>query len=582
MSLCLLCADETTIFGELECGHVTCWKCALRYRFKVNTAEGKEKAKLCCQCQTPSEKLWIYKNKKGSVRDPVWGVLCEDEDVLQEIKYLRDLFCPLYETCGVDYSFGSTGELRSHLLNKHQVTFCPVCLSEKPLFVSEQQLYTKAQLKLHESVRETCSKDPSNFRGHPKCHFCNMNMYDNEALTAHMQDAHILCELCERSDSAPKYLFYPNLTKLVQHWRESHHYCEKCHSKYEGDEQHHPTEWVFGSNIDLSVHNQKVHSTGNTKKGTKVDVGFGFGFGASSYDTNQGNTSHSSDRGGNRDDYANGADSIRFSMGKGREIVYSLSLPVPESEEGKGGKGGRGVSGQEGGKGRGRGRGGRSPKRDSHPTRSPPPPQPTESEKSRNLELMKKMKTLLGDDVAKFNQFRVISSEFLKGNMQSAEYYDKLQLYFGGSLSDIFSDLVDLLPDANKRQGLRLVHNTANSKEKGIPDTPPTTVPAADPKKLLQQQLQEFKKQQQPHSKSPSRSSNNWLDKAKKNPTGAGGGTAVVQRSVTPPPARVAETDPSDFPTLGGDKKKKPTKMPKIGKQDPKGNIWAQKAMQRK
>ena len=255
MTLCLLCADNMTMYGELECGHKTCWKCALRYRYKVNTIHEKEKAKLCCQCQTPSDKLWIYKNKKGSVKDPVWGVLCEDEDVLQEIRFLRDLYCPLYEQCGTDWSFKSTGELRSHLLGTHQVTFCPVCVLEKPQFISEQQLYSKAQLRLHESITDVCDKDPSNFRGHPPCHFCNNNQYDSETLYKHMQEKHILCEFCERSDSSRSLLYYAGMDELVQHWRSSHHYCEKCHSKHQGDTQHHPSEWVFASTIDISVHN---------------------------------------------------------------------------------------------------------------------------------------------------------------------------------------------------------------------------------------------------------------------------------------------------------------------------------------
>ena len=267
-------------------------------------------------------------------------------------------------------------------------------------------------------------------------------------------------------------------------------------------------------------------------------------------------------------------------MAKGREIVYNFGLPSPDEERGNGGKGGRGVSRQEGGgKGKGRGRGGRSPKRDNRPSRSPPPPQPSQNEKARNLELMKKMKTLLSDDVSKFNQFRVISSEYLKGNMQSAAYYDKLQLFFGGTLDEIFSDLVDLLPDANKRQGLRLVHNTANSKEKGVPDAPPT--PATDPRAVLQQQLHDYKHHQS-HSTSPSRgnNNNNWLDKAKRNTSGTG---PTAPRSITPPPTSGVETNPAEFPTLGGNKKK--PKMPKslAPKSAAKGgSIWTQKAMQRK
>eukprot|EP01063_Lacrimia_lanifica_P036288 TRINITY_DN7154_c0_g1_i1.p2 TRINITY_DN7154_c0_g1~~TRINITY_DN7154_c0_g1_i1.p2 ORF type:complete len:336 (+),score=88.53 TRINITY_DN7154_c0_g1_i1:54-1061(+) len=262
MDMCLLCAEDQALFAVYGCGHNSvCYKCALRMRFMTRYKKKDEHKRLLCpECQTSSDTLHIVRCEdrdselgKG-LEDPKWkGVFGADKDILQDINFLRGLYCPLWEECGVEEEFKNLDALRAHMNKKHGATLCGVCFEMRPLFLSEHMLYTPKQMRQHESMTERCELDDSNFYGHPKCYFCNQLFYDPEHLLEHMYHKHLTCDLCKGRPTT----FHKNMSELVQHWRDEHYYCDKCHSQHGGlhSKQHHPSEWAFATEIDFQAHN---------------------------------------------------------------------------------------------------------------------------------------------------------------------------------------------------------------------------------------------------------------------------------------------------------------------------------------
>eukprot|EP01065_Artemidia_motanka_P051886 TRINITY_DN9223_c0_g1_i1.p2 TRINITY_DN9223_c0_g1~~TRINITY_DN9223_c0_g1_i1.p2 ORF type:complete len:177 (+),score=66.08 TRINITY_DN9223_c0_g1_i1:103-633(+) len=125
------------------------------------------------------------------------------------------------------------------------------------------------------------------------------------------------------------------------------------------------------------------------------------------------------------------------------------------------------------GGGRGRGRGVRLPTDTAQPPaagrgRGVAPPQDAGADavqrggafaddaREQNVRMMRRMKQLLRGNEEHFAQLRLQSSEFLKGTSTVDEYYSNLQIWFGEKVGDILTDLLDLLPDAQRREALRL------------------------------------------------------------------------------------------------------------------------------
>jgi E3 ubiquitin-protein ligase ZNF598 len=96
----------------------------------------------------------------------------DDRDHFLDMKKKSGLTHPrLAETTDVTkLHIRSVRDLRRIIETKLQLVFCDLCLKHRPVFTSEQLLYTKAELQEHKT-----RGDPSgplkqdNFKGHPKC-----------------------------------------------------------------------------------------------------------------------------------------------------------------------------------------------------------------------------------------------------------------------------------------------------------------------------------------------------------------------------------------------------------------------------
>eukprot|EP00054_Salpingoeca_dolichothecata_P028104 m.210801 g.210801 ORF g.210801 m.210801 type:complete len:278 (+) comp26132_c2_seq2:434-1267(+) len=114
-----------------------------------------------------------------------------------------------------------------------------------------------------------------------------------------------------------------------------------------------------------------------------------------------------------------------------------------------------------------------------HPVTSAVPPATSEERKARNLRLVQTVKALLGDQ---FGTFKTISQEFRQDVLSAPQYYRQCSDLFGSSLSQVFPELVALLPDETKRNALqKAFSNKAKTSVPAKHSTLNQTKPKAPP-----------------------------------------------------------------------------------------------------
>lgn len=99
-------------------------------------------------------------------------------------------------------------------------------------------------------------------------------------------------------------------------------------------------------------------------------------------------------------------------------------------------------------------------------TVSNPEVKTSNSKQERNQMLIEKIRGLLGYDKTKFDEFKAVSGKFRKGDCSAAEYYAHCRDLFAANFSQVFSELVDLLPDEERKNELLSVHQDAKVNAK--------------------------------------------------------------------------------------------------------------------
>ena len=447
---CIVCSEKRGWWGKWNsCGHAVCWRCALRIRY-INPDQSK--STMCCVCQRESavEGITITANLEGPpptaaareesyLKDKTgWNVWYETEQMRDDVEFLRGLYCLCWEECGIETPFASLKALQEHMWARHKHGLCTVCFDANTAFPAEQTLYTAQQLRLHENPFQRCAKDTSAFGGHPLCHFCNKLMYDADALYMHMREAHCLCDLCEASTDpdAPKLNFHPNMKALTWHFKEHHVVCKTCDRQYAELQrrgkpvQQHPTEFTFATEIQLLKHNRDVHgATGDAvdtavreslfsygRGGAKGGGGSGGGGGGSG-----GNRGDTEERGGAGEQRAT---VITFDLGRGRKKSATLGSALPQANERRRGKSDKPFEG-----------------------------------------LVAKLLEMKAGDAAV-----ATAKQFVSGGVRAVEFYGILRSCLAPGGGDIpsasMAALCSLVPDAERREALRLAHNMATSTER--------------------------------------------------------------------------------------------------------------------
>ncbi|GIL46701.1 hypothetical protein Vafri_3620 [Volvox africanus] len=240
--LCLVCADplEFTAFGS--CGHKeVCSRCVARMRFVL-----KDRGCVFCRQENaqvyftrfmgdytarlaPEEfdKLQARADRRELFVLPEISGYFDDEKHFHEIRALCGFTHPILESGGAKSTpkFNSFTALKRHVEAAFSQFFCDVCLKGRKVFVSEQLLYSKDNLRRHqESGDESGPLAESGFKGHPLCKFCRTRFYDSNELYRHMEGSHEHCFLCRRA-APDKYVYYRHYKELEDHFTKDHHPC---------------------------------------------------------------------------------------------------------------------------------------------------------------------------------------------------------------------------------------------------------------------------------------------------------------------------------------------------------------------
>ena len=88
------------------------------------------------------------------------------------------------------------------------------------------------------------------------------------------------------------------------------------------------------------------------------------------------------------------------------------------------------------------------------------------SVQERNQALVDKIRGFLGYDKSKFDEFKALSGKFRQSACSAKEYYAHCCELFGSHFSQVFSELVDLLPDPDKQKELLAAHQDARIRAK--------------------------------------------------------------------------------------------------------------------
>lgn len=190
---CIICTNPLRFCAIGQCDHEICSLCALRLRIK-------NKDKGCAICKQELPYMVVYDMASEGRKSfasfdvhedaPQPGIDVEHQSNLyfvncskhfSEMCDKRSIICPV---AGCTGRFAIEAHLVHHLKSAHALYMCSLCLANRPLFIPEQQLYTKSQLNAHLNAPPGSLSGAGGDKtaGHPMCRFCNERFYDSPAL----------------------------------------------------------------------------------------------------------------------------------------------------------------------------------------------------------------------------------------------------------------------------------------------------------------------------------------------------------------------------------------------------------------
>ncbi|XP_024981453.1 E3 ubiquitin-protein ligase hel2 isoform X1 [Cynara cardunculus var. scolymus] len=276
---CAVCAESLEWVAYGSCGHKeVCSTCVARLRFICSDRR-------CCICKSESTLIFVTKalgdytkmindfsvfpseDKEGR-SGSYWyhedtQAYFDDLDQYKMVKAMCRLSCSVcdkVEENGSNSSkrrarFRNIDQLKGHLFHQHKLLMCSLCLEGRKVFICEQKLYSRAQLKQHintgDSEVDGTESERGGFKGHPLCEFCRSPFYGDNELYTHMSTEHYTCHICQRQNPG-QYEYYKNYDDLEIHFRQEHFLCEDeaCLSK---------KFIVFTSEAEMKRHNALEH-----------------------------------------------------------------------------------------------------------------------------------------------------------------------------------------------------------------------------------------------------------------------------------------------------------------------------------
>ncbi|XP_031620728.1 E3 ubiquitin-protein ligase ZNF598 [Contarinia nasturtii] len=248
---CVVCFKIVDIFSIGECDHPVCYECSTRMRVLCKQNE-------CPICRRINQKVIFtseilpYKEldqkNRSCLYDKQFRICFTGQRAQNAFRRLLEHTC---NKCNIE-PFDTAAALKDHLRRKHEVFYCDICMEHLKIFSFERRAYTREQLAMH---RRKGDPDNKSHRGHPLCEFCDERYLDRDELFRHLRKEHYFCHYCDADGSNH---FYPDHTRLREHFIDQHFLCE------EGDCKENIFTAVFRSDIDLKAHKANVH--GQTSK----------------------------------------------------------------------------------------------------------------------------------------------------------------------------------------------------------------------------------------------------------------------------------------------------------------------------
>ncbi|KAI0493372.1 hypothetical protein KFK09_023488 [Dendrobium nobile] len=251
---CAVCAESLEWVAYGSCGHRdVCSTCVVRLRFVLGDRR-------CCICKTecPSvfatRALGSFTEAKVNFSEFPPGVtegqhgkywyhedsqaFFDDVDHYRMISAMCRLSCSICDNDAEElrkdrsnrrHRFKNIEQLKGHLYHQHKMFMCNLCMEGRKIFISEQKLYTRSQLRQHvttgDSEVDGSESERGGFTGHPMCEFCKNPFYGDTELYMHMSREHFTCHICQRQHPG-QYDYYRSYEDLETHFLQDHFLCE--------------------------------------------------------------------------------------------------------------------------------------------------------------------------------------------------------------------------------------------------------------------------------------------------------------------------------------------------------------------
>lgn len=274
-SVCFICAaDHPPVWAITECSHRVCSVCALRMRELYESRR-------CVMCKTESKRVVMVRAQVGADGvdhtrpfEELWSpclphdekrdLYFADAKVQEETLRITRLSCSVPRCREASRCFSSKAELKKHVNNCHELTFCDICLAHKKVFPAEYTAFTRAELGKHQKSEN----------GHPTCSLCGTLYYSEDELADHRRDRHEQCHICRRHSAKTSY--YRDYSELEEHFRKEHFLCPEplcLELKFV----------VFDNELEYKAHRAELHLTNvkmqrsAQKQFRRLDLDYSFG-----------------------------------------------------------------------------------------------------------------------------------------------------------------------------------------------------------------------------------------------------------------------------------------------------------------
>jgi len=412
---CLTCTEVMTYFADCRCNHrVVCARCSIKMRSFSHRFN-------CIICKEEQHAVVITKDQEKKFEDYNLGILryrsdkkggkhrtyFADEDAQRVVEEALGYSCA---KCGS--GFTSMRLLRTHLREAHGLQFCTVCVENLKMFISEQKLYTRAELKQH--IQGTKDANGEQQGGHPYCEFCGKPFLDSDALWQHMEKEHVACHVCAREEET--YQYFKDYKSLEEHFDKAHYLCPDPMCREQRN-------IVFSTALDLKAHTIAVHLSSRNMSQSEKKKAYSLDLWTSDMPLRGGHGREQRSRRGGRPDAGPGRSR--------REERQRVEAKQEEEEE----------------------------EDDDVNDVVLHVPRTKEELRERNKQVMSAVKEALAGKDGGMEKLKALSRDFKNGRLSAAEYHKRFLSLFGTTNGiPIFLDLAALLPDVKQRSDLLQAH----------------------------------------------------------------------------------------------------------------------------